>query len=70
MGIDKDYKVSLGAWSQDTNSSKELCVGASLTEPYDEAWCVVEYYEASGTILRLLLQHLSPNSEHRGRTLM
>eukprot|EP01018_Ginkgo_biloba_P031804 Gb_08320 [translate_table: standard] len=69
-GAKTDCKVSLGAWSWDTSSGEVLRVGASLAEPYNEAWCAVEYYEASGTILRLLLKHLSPDSEHRGRTLI
>ncbi|GLJ23312.1 hypothetical protein SUGI_0441020 [Cryptomeria japonica] len=70
VGVKTDCNVSLGAWSWDTNSGEELRVGAGLAEPYNEAWCAVEYYEASGTIIRLLLQRLSPDSEHRGRTLI
>lgn len=69
-GVNTNCKVSIGAWSWDINSGEELRVGAGLAEPYNEAWCAVEYYEASGTILRLLLEHLSPDSEHQGRTLI
>uniref|UniRef100_A0A0D6QRK6 Uncharacterized protein n=1 Tax=Araucaria cunninghamii TaxID=56994 RepID=A0A0D6QRK6_ARACU len=69
-GVNTDCKVRLGAWSWDTCSGEELRVGAGLAEPFNEAWCAVEYYEASGTILKLLLQRLTPDSEHRGRTLV
>ncbi|KAG6712582.1 hypothetical protein I3842_05G110500 [Carya illinoinensis] len=39
-------------------------------KPYPVTWCAVEYFEASGAILRMLLQHLSPNTLHHGRTLI
>lgn len=47
-------------------------MGACLGEPYNEAWCAVDYYEASGQILRLLLNHqpLFLEDQHRGRTLL
>ncbi|KAH9329021.1 hypothetical protein KI387_001129, partial [Taxus chinensis] len=70
VGAKTDCKVSLGAWSWDTVSGEELRVGASLAEPYNEAWCVVEYYEAKGEVLKMLLGYISPNNEHQGRTLI
>lgn len=46
-------------------------MGAGLAEPYPVSWCAVEYFEASGAILTMLLQHLiSPNTPHCGRTLV
>lgn len=69
-GIRMDIKVRLGAWSWDTGSGEEFRVGAGLAEPYGITWCAVEYFEATGTILRLLLQHHSPNALHFGRTLI
>ncbi|KAJ7538387.1 hypothetical protein O6H91_11G046000 [Diphasiastrum complanatum] len=69
-GAKPDCKVSLGAWSWDYASGEELRVGAGLAEPYDAAWCAVEYWEASGTILSMLLDHVSPDDEHNGRTLL
>ncbi|KAJ7518625.1 hypothetical protein O6H91_20G000900 [Diphasiastrum complanatum] len=65
-----DLKVSVGAWSWDYASGEELRVGAGLAEPYDGAWCAVEYWEVSGTILSMLMQYVSPNDEHNGRTLL
>ncbi|KAJ7279834.1 hypothetical protein O6H91_Y376100 [Diphasiastrum complanatum] len=53
-----DLKVSVGAWSWDYASGEELRVGAGLAEPYDGAWCAVEYWEVSGTILSMLMQTL------------
>ncbi|KAH9317374.1 hypothetical protein KI387_019143, partial [Taxus chinensis] len=61
VGAKTDCKVSLGAWSWDTVSGEELRVGASLAEPYNEAWCAVEYYEAKGEVLKMLLGYISPN---------
>ncbi|XP_058102263.1 uncharacterized protein LOC131246309 [Magnolia sinica] len=69
-GVRTDTKVSLGAWSWDTASGEEFRVGAGLAEPYSVTWCAVEYFEASGYILRMLLQHHSPNALHFGRTLI
>lgn len=63
-------KVQLGAWSWDMSSGEELRVGAGLAEPYPIIWCAVEYYEASGTILNMLLQHVSSDTPHYGRTLL
>lgn len=65
-----DIKVSLGAWSWDTDSGDDFRVGAGLAEAYSVTWCAVEYFEASGAILRMLLQHISPNVPHFGRTLL
>nr|DAD30619.1 TPA_asm: hypothetical protein HUJ06_009470 [Nelumbo nucifera] len=69
-GIRTDTKVRLGAWSWDTNTGEEIRVGAGLAEPYAVTWCAVEYFESSGSILRMLLQHHSPNTPHFGRTLV
>ncbi|KAJ6376698.1 hypothetical protein OIU76_025781 [Salix suchowensis] len=62
----------LGAWSWDIFSGEELRVGACLGEPYNEVWCAVEYYEASGQILNLLLQHQISflESRQQGRNLL
>ncbi|GLJ55644.1 hypothetical protein SUGI_1195080 [Cryptomeria japonica] len=70
MGAKTNCKFSLGAWSWDRASGEELRVGASLAEPYNEAWCSVEYFEAKGEILKMLLGYISPDSEHHGRTLI
>ncbi|CAL5370242.1 unnamed protein product [Camellia sinensis] len=69
-GARTDIKVQLGAWSWDTASGEELRVGAGLAEPYAITWCAVEYFEHSGAILRMLLQVVSPNTPHYGRTLL
>ncbi|BBN03698.1 uncharacterized protein MPTK1_2g25620 [Marchantia polymorpha subsp. ruderalis] len=69
-GAKTGCKASLGAWSWDSGSGEELRVGAGLGEPYNEAWCAVEYWESSGHILTSLLKHLSPDSVHNGRTLI
>lgn len=47
-------------------------MGACLGEPYNEVWCAVEYFEASGQILNLLLQHQNSSleSQQQGRTLL
>ncbi|KAG0461104.1 hypothetical protein HPP92_021401 [Vanilla planifolia] len=67
-----DVMVRLGAWSWDAATGEELRVGAGLAEPYDAAWCAVEYFESSGAILRLLLRQRcsTPNSLHLGRSLL
>lgn len=71
IGVKKDSKVRLGAWSWDAATGEELRVGAGLAEPYDVAWCAVEYYESTGSILRLLLQNgYSSGATHLGRTLL
>ncbi|CAI0457536.1 unnamed protein product [Linum tenue] len=70
-GAKTDVKVRLGAWSWDTTTGEEFRVGAGLADPYGIIWCAVEYFEATGTILRILLQHhFSPNTTHHGRTLL
>ncbi|KAK6281391.1 hypothetical protein POUND7_015216 [Theobroma cacao] len=69
-GIKVDLKVRLGAWSWDIDTGEEIRVGAGLAEAYSITWCAVEYFEASGAILRMLLRHLSPNTLHYGRTLI
>ncbi|XP_020239340.1 ankyrin-1 isoform X1 [Cajanus cajan] len=68
-GARLDLEVRLGAWSWDTSTGEELRVGAGLGEPYDITWCAVEYFERSGAILRMLLQHVS-SKPHHGRTLL
>ncbi|KAM0940624.1 putative ankyrin repeat-containing domain-containing protein [Dioscorea sansibarensis] len=69
-GVRTDVKVSLGAWSWDTTTGEEFRVGAGLSEPYNAAWCAVEYFESTGSILRMLLRHYSPNALHCGRSLL
>ncbi|KAJ6949311.1 ankyrin-3 [Populus alba x Populus x berolinensis] len=69
-GAKTDFKVRLGAWSWDATTGEEFRVGAGLAEPYAITWCAVEYFEITGTILRMLLQHLSPDTPHHGRTLL
>ncbi|KAF5197858.1 Ankyrin repeat domain-containing protein [Thalictrum thalictroides] len=70
IDVRTDILVRIGAWSWDTNSGEEFKVGAGLAEPYHITWCAVEYFEASGVILRMLLQNQSPNTPHYGRTLI
>ncbi|KAI3452611.1 hypothetical protein Pfo_009275 [Paulownia fortunei] len=70
VGCRTDTKVRLGAWSWDVTTGEEFRVGAGLAEPYHVTWCAVEYFEASGFILRMLLQYLSPNIPHLGRTII
>ncbi|KAF0891755.1 hypothetical protein E2562_010950 [Oryza meyeriana var. granulata] len=70
-GIRRDTKVRLGAWSWDTATGEELRAGAGLADPYDAVWCAVEYYESTGSILRMLLQNgYSSSATHLGRTLL
>ncbi|XP_062109536.1 uncharacterized protein LOC133821015 [Humulus lupulus] len=69
-GVRTDIEVNLGAWSWDVDTGEDFRVGAGLAEAYSVTWCAVEYYEASGAILTMLLQHLSPNTPHLGRTLI
>ncbi|KAL5216128.1 hypothetical protein ABZP36_007529 [Zizania latifolia] len=69
--VRRDTKVRLGAWSWDTATGEELRVGAGLAEPYDAVWCAVEYYESTGSILRMLLQQgYSSGATHLGLTLL
>nr|XP_043608185.1 ankyrin-3 [Erigeron canadensis] len=70
VGADPNAKVQLGAWSWDMASGDEFRVGAGLAEPYAITWCAVEYFEASGAILQMLLQHYSLEPYHNGRTLL
>lgn len=49
---------------------EEVRVGAGLAESYPITWCAVEYFETSGAILNMLLQHLPPSDIHLGRTLL
>ncbi|WCJ38718.1 hypothetical protein M5689_019760 [Euphorbia peplus] len=70
VGIRMDIKVRLGAWSWDIDTGEEFRVGAGLAEAYLVTWCAIEYFEASGAILQMLLRHISPNSLHLGRTLI
>ncbi|XP_076953552.1 uncharacterized protein LOC143627651 [Bidens hawaiensis] len=69
-GARTDTKVSLGAWSWDLATGEEFRVGAGLAEPYSITWCAVEYFEQTGSILTMLLQNISPNITHFGRTLI
>ncbi|KAF5954485.1 hypothetical protein HYC85_007341 [Camellia sinensis] len=69
-GVSMNIKVRLGAWSWDMTTGEEFKVGAGLSEPYCVTWCAVEYFESSGSILHTLLQHLSPNLPHLGRTVI
>ncbi|XP_062185762.1 uncharacterized protein LOC133889267 [Phragmites australis] len=70
-GVKRDTKVRIGAWSWDTTTGEELRVGAGLAEPYDAVWCAVEYFESTGSILRLLLQSgYTSSATHLGRTLL
>lgn len=69
-GAKTDCQARLGAWSWDLNSGEVLRVGAGMAEPYNAAWCAIEYWEAKGKILRMLLEHVSPNTEQQGRSLL
>ncbi|XP_024989773.1 ankyrin-2-like [Cynara cardunculus var. scolymus] len=69
-GVRTDTKVRLGAWSWDMATGEEYRVGAGLAEPYSVLWCAVEYFEETGSILNMLLQHISPNIPHFGRTII
>ncbi|XP_047975239.1 serine/threonine-protein phosphatase 6 regulatory ankyrin repeat subunit C [Salvia hispanica] len=69
-GVRTDVKVHLGAWLWDLASGEEFRVGAGLAEPYPITWCAVEYFEATGSILEMLLQCISPDAPHFGRTLI
>ena len=70
VGVRTDIKVRVGAWSWDIDTGEEFRVGAGLAEPYPVTWCAVEYFEASGAILHMLLQHLFPNTPYCGRALI
>lgn len=69
-GAGTDCQAKLGAWSWDLNSGEVLRVGAGMAEAYNSAWCAIEYWEATGIILRMLLEHISPSTEHEGRSLL
>ncbi|KAL5537635.1 hypothetical protein UlMin_045633 [Ulmus minor] len=58
VGVGTDVKVNLGAWSWDMDTGEEFRVGAGLAEAYGVTWCAVEYFEATGAILRMLLHHI------------
>ncbi|KAL0913364.1 hypothetical protein M5K25_016819 [Dendrobium thyrsiflorum] len=64
--------IQVGAWSWDPISGEEMRVGVCLGEPYNALWCAVEFYEASGEILKLLLHHCPFLLEdpYLGRTLL
>lgn len=51
-------------------TGEEIRVGAGLADPCAISWLAVEYFEASGRILRMLFQHLPLNTRHLGRTLL
>ncbi|XP_059446893.1 uncharacterized protein LOC132178481 [Corylus avellana] len=70
VGVRTDIKMRVGAWFWDMETGEEFRVGAGLAEPYPITWCAVEYFEATGAILHMLLQHLSLNTPHYGRTLI
>ncbi|KAL3501043.1 hypothetical protein ACH5RR_035492 [Cinchona calisaya] len=70
VGARTDVTVRLGAWSWDAATGEEFRVGAGLAEPYNVTWCAVEFFESGGCILQMLLQHLSPNIPHLGRTII
>ncbi|CAM8978045.1 unnamed protein product [Rhodiola kirilowii] len=70
-GVRTDFKVRLGAWSWDLTTGEEFRVGAGLADPYEITWCAVEYFEASGTILRMLLPSIPiKHALHSGPTLI
>ncbi|KAK1377345.1 ankyrin-3 [Heracleum sosnowskyi] len=69
-GAGIDTKVRLRAWCWDTATGEEFRVGAGLAELYNAIWCAVEHFESSGAILRMLLQHISHNVPHLGRTIL
>ncbi|MCO5591396.1 hypothetical protein L7F22_045379 [Adiantum nelumboides] len=69
-GAKADSQVRLGAWSWDSSSGEVLRVGAGMAEPYSAVWCAIEYWEATGIILRLLLEHVSANSVQMSRSLL
>eukprot|EP00250_Pteridium_aquilinum_P017277 c23544_g1_i3 orf=333-2561(+) len=69
-GARTDCKARLGAWSWDSSSEEVLRVGAGMAEPFDATWCAIEYWETTGSILRMVLEHVSVNSELQGRSLL
>ncbi|CAA0820130.1 Unknown protein [Striga hermonthica] len=69
-GVSTDVNVQLGAWSWDIATGEEFRVGAGMAEPYPLTWCAVEYFEATGSILQILLEHTSLDTPHNGRTLL
>ncbi|MCO5576882.1 hypothetical protein L7F22_030703 [Adiantum nelumboides] len=69
-GARPDCKARLGAWSWDLRSEEVLRVGAGMAEPFDATRCAIEYWESTGSILRMLLEHVNVNSELQGRSLL
>lgn len=69
-GARTNCKARLGAWSWDSSSEEVLRVGAGMAEPFDATWCAIEYWESTGSILRMLLEHVNVNSELQGRSLL
>ncbi|MCO5556709.1 hypothetical protein L7F22_010260 [Adiantum nelumboides] len=65
-----DCKARMGAWSWDLRLEEVLRVGAGMAEPFNATWCVIEYWESTGSILRMLLEHENVNSELQGRSLL
>ncbi|CAI9752589.1 unnamed protein product [Fraxinus pennsylvanica] len=53
-------------------SSVRLLLGSRCrtSRTFPITWCAVEYFESTGAILHLLLQYISPNTPHYGRTLL
>ncbi|KAJ3706216.1 hypothetical protein LUZ61_009921 [Rhynchospora tenuis] len=71
-GANLEHPIQVGAWSWDSVAGEEVRVGACLGEPYNAAWCAVEYFESTGQILTLILKQ-SPillGSTLLGRTLL
>ncbi|KAH9558803.1 hypothetical protein CY35_06G026300 [Sphagnum magellanicum] len=50
--------------------ARQDLVDKYLLKPYNEAWCAIEYWDSKGSILRMLLEYLSPNDQYNGRTLI
>ncbi|XP_078434810.1 ankyrin [Wolffia australiana] len=69
-GAETDVETRLGGWSWDRATGEEIRVGAGLAEPYGPAWCAIEYFESSGTILGLLLREHPLNAISNGRALL
>ncbi|MCO5612401.1 hypothetical protein L7F22_066668 [Adiantum nelumboides] len=65
-----DCKARLGAWSWDLRSEEVLRVEAGMAKPFDATWCAIKYWESTGSILRMLLEHENVNSELQGRSLL
>ncbi|KAH7414981.1 hypothetical protein KP509_14G021900 [Ceratopteris richardii] len=52
------------------SSEEVLRVGAGMAEPFDAVWCAIEYWESTGSILCMILEHVNVNSELHGRSLL